>query len=221
MNRHRVNRFAAATISVLLGAVAGSAAAQEAPWVGESLDGAPCSGDSPGNFGPYDYRTDKHRLPVVENRHFTNQVEQLRRGETRTHPMGDVNYTLTVIPNHHRALYSAVRFSLGDSSYGPFRGVTAECYLQRATRFSPEDSVPLMLYGLYLHRLGRLEESLEKYQAAEERAPDDANLLYNMGLVQFDTGNYEEARRYAEKAYGHGIGLPGLRRKLQEAGHWE
>lgn len=221
MNSYRVNRFTAAILSVLLSAIAGSAVAQEAPWVGETLDGRSCTGGDPGNFGPYDYRTDKDRLPVVENRHFTSAVEQLRRGETTQHPMGDADYTLVRFPNHHRALYSAVRFSLGESSHGSLRKYPAECYLQRAIRFRPDDSVPHMLYGLYLHRLGHLEESLEKYQAAEERAPDDPNLLYNMGLVHFDSGNYEASRRYAEQAYSHGIELPGLRRKLQEAGHWE
>ncbi|MEX1198524.1 MAG: tetratricopeptide repeat protein [Pseudohongiellaceae bacterium] len=209
------------TLIVLLSIAAGSAAAQQAPWVGTSLNGVACSGGSPGNFGPYDYRTDKERLPVVENRHFTPQVEQLRRGETAQHPMSDASYTLVRFPNHHRALYSAVRFSLGESGYGSHDRYVAECFLQRAIHFRLNDPVPHMLYGLYLHRLGQLDKSLEKYQAAEELAPNDANLLYNMGLVYFDSGNYAESYRYAQAAYSHGIELPGLRRKLQEAGHWE
>jgi len=81
--------------------------------------------------------------------------------------------------------------------------------------------VPYMLYGLYLHRLGKLEQSLEKYQTAERLAPNDANLLYNIGLVHFDRKNYSESHRYAVRAYSHGIGLPGLKRKLQQAGHWK
>lgn len=135
--------------------------------------------------------------------------------------MGDLEYTLVRFPNHHRALYSAVRFSLGESSYGSLRDYPAECYLQRAIQFRSDDSVPYMLYGLYLHRLERLDQSLEMYQAAEERAPNDANLLYNMGLVHFDRGDYEQSYEYAEEAYSRGIEFPGLRRKLQEAGHWQ
>lgn len=222
MSRYRVNRLPAVVLSVLLSVLTWhSVQAQSAPWVGETLDGTACTGGDPRNFGPFDYRTDKGRLPVVENRHFTPQVEQLRRGESTLHPMGDVSYTLVRFPNHHRALYSVVRFSLGESEYGSLRDYPAECFLQRAIYFRPDDSVPHMLYGLYLHRLGELEQSLEKYQAAEELAPNDANLLYNLGLVHFDSGNYTEARRYAEEAYSFGIQLPGLQRKLQEAGYWD
>lgn len=221
MNRQQVSRFTATVLSVLLAVAAGDALAQRAPWVGVTLDGRACTGGDPGNFGPYDYRVDKDRLPVVENRHFTPEVEQLIRGVTTRHPMSEVSYTLTRFPNHHRALYSAVRFSLGESSYDQLDRYAAECFLQRAIRFTANDPVPHLLYGLYLHRLGHLEQSLEKYQAAEALTPYDPNLQYNMGLVHFDLGNYDEARRYAKDAHSGGMILPGLQRKLEEAGHWE
>lgn len=221
MNRYRVNTCMAATLFVCLSTVAGSAIAQKAPWVGETLDGRACTGGQPGSYGPYDYTTDQDLLFRVDDNHFSPQVEQLIAGDTTRHPMGDVLYTLVRFPNHHRALYTAVRFSLGESSFGSLRRYPAECFLQRAIRFSPEDPVPHMLYGLYLHRLGQHEQSLEKYQVAEELAPNDTNLLYNLGLLHFDIGNYEESYQYAVEAYSHGIEFSGLRRKLQEAGHWE
>lgn len=221
MNRYCANKCAAATLLTLLTIIACNVWAQEAPWVGESLDGNPCSGGSAGNFGPFDYLSDKDKLPVVENRHFTPRVEQLQGGETTQHAIGDVSYTLVKFPNHHRALYSAVRFSLEDMGGGERRSYPAECFLQRAIYFSPRDAVPHMLYGLYLHRLGQLEQSLNRYQTAEELAPMDGNLLYNIGLVHFEIGNYAQAQEYAAKAYSRGITLPGLRRKLQQAGHWK
>lgn len=222
MNRYRMNSLMAAMLFVGLSAVAGSAVAQKAPWVGETLDGRACrGGDVPRNFGPFDYITERENLFRVDDNHFSPQVEQLRQGDTTRHPMGDVDFTLIRYPNHHRALYTAVRFSLGESKFGELRKYPAECYLQRGINFSPEDSVPYMLYGLYLHRLGHLDESLEKYQAAEELAPKDPNLLYNLGLLHFDIGNYELSQQYATEAYSLGIEFPGLRRKLQEAGHWE
>lgn len=192
----------------------------QAPWVGESLTGKACNGPSAGNFGPYDYRADKDKLPVVENRHFTARVEQLQAGETGAHPMGDVAYTLVKFPNHHRALYSAVVFSLSEKSSRLGQRYQAECFLQRANYFSPKDSVPYMLYGLYLHRLGKLSDSLEKYRVAERLAPTDANLMYNIGLALFDAGQYQESYQYAIKARQNGLGLPGLQRKLQKTGHW-
>jgi tetratricopeptide (TPR) repeat protein len=223
MNRCRVSRFAATTLYVCLSFAAGSVSAQRTnvPWVGETLDGRSCTGSPSVDYGPYDYRVHKDLLWRVENRHFTPQVEQLIRGDTSRHPMGDVRYTLNSFPNHHRALYSAVRFSLGESSYGSLRQYPAECFLQRAVHFTPNDPVPYMLHGLYLHRLGHLNQSLEKYEAAEALAPTDANLLYNMGLLHFDLRDYAKSYQYAVEAYGYGIEFPGLRRKLQDAGHWE
>lgn len=231
MNRHRANLYAAVALFLLQSAVTGSAAAQNAagqstaaqraPWVGETLDGRLCEGGDARDYGPYDYTIHKNMLWRVENRHFSTQVEQLRGGDTTAHPMGDVNYTLVRFPNHHRALYTAVRFSLGESTFGSLRQFPAECYLQRAINFSPNDSVPYMLFGLYMHRLGQLELSMEKYRAAEALAPNDANLLYNMGLVLFDSGNFEASYQYAVEAYNYGIEFPGLRRKLEEAGHWK
>lgn len=217
------SQFSAVTLLMLLSIVAVDASAQRqrAPWTGETLDGRACRGGDPGNFGPYDYRIDKDRLPVVERAHFTPEVEQLIRGRSTTNAIGDINYTLVRFPNHHRALYSAVRFSLGDAGDGDRERYPAECYLQRAVSFKPNDPVPHMLYGLYLHRLGHLEQSLEKYQRAESLAPDDANLHYNMGLVYFDSGNYDESLRYAKQAYSRGMELPALQRRLQEIGRWE
>lgn len=195
--------------------------AESAPWVGQTLNGAMCSGGSAGNFGPFNYVSDKEKLPVVERRHFTPQVEQLIRGETTQDPMGDVNYTLVKFPNHHRALYSAIRFSLGEASAEYSRPYHAECYLQRAINFSPSDPVPHMLFGIYLHRLGKVAQSIEHYRIAERAAPNDANLLYNFGLALYDSGDFPESYLYARRAYDLGIEFPALKRKLQKSGYWK
>jgi hypothetical protein len=211
-------------IYLLAGFFPGTVGAQQVPWVGESLDGRACSDigtGATGGYGPFDYRIHKDRLPLVEGAHFTPEVENLIRGKSTIHPMPDVNYTLNRFPNHHRALYAAVRFALGESTASRREGYSAECYLQRAIYFTPNDPAPYLLFGLYLHRVGELDRSLEMYERAEELAPDNGNLLYNMGLLHFDRGNFVESRRYAEQASRLGIDLPGLKRKLQEAGHWQ
>lgn len=191
-----------------------------APWVGTTLDGRECIGPDTEGFGPFDFRVDKNRLPIVEKYHFTKEVEQLVRGVSVSHPIGDIRYTLTKIPNHHRALYSAVRFSLSDPSSELRRKHPAECFLQRAINYTPDDPIPHMLYGLYLHRMGKLRDSMQHYHRAEALSPNDANLLYNIGLAHFDLREYGEALRYAKRAYANGIAFPGLKRKLQKAGHW-
>jgi len=41
-----------------------------------------------------------------------------------------------------------------------------------------------------------------------------------MGLVFYDAKQFENARKYAKKAYSAGVSLPGLKRKLDKAGQW-
>ena len=192
-----------------------------APWVGTSLDGRRCEGEGTANFGPFDYRLDKGRLPIVERYHFTPKVEQLQGGQNNVSAIPDIRYTLTKFPNHHRALYSAIRFSLGN--YRPVlqRQNPAECFLQRAIAYAPQDPVPQMLFGLYLHRLGHPDKALEHYRTAEKLNPNDAMLAYNMGLAFYDLKRLEDAETYAHRAYDAGVSLPGLRRKLQAAGFFQ
>ena len=63
----------------------------------------------PMQYGPYDYRIDKDKLPIVEIAHFTAQVESLLRGQSMASFAGDISYTLQRFPNHHRALMSVMR----------------------------------------------------------------------------------------------------------------
>jgi hypothetical protein len=69
-------------------------------------------------YGPYDYRTDKAKLPIVLGAHFTPEVEALIRGATSTRPGHDIDYTLRAIPNNPRALYSMMQLDAGLT--GPF-----------------------------------------------------------------------------------------------------
>jgi tetratricopeptide (TPR) repeat protein len=213
----------AALFTLSLAETAAAAGRGNAPWVGESLSGKACAWSDPGNFGPFDYNIDKDKLPVVENHHFTREVEQLQKGSTAPYPIGDVSYTLVKFPNHPRALYSVIRFSLSTAPKANWekRFPPAECYLQRAINYSPTDSTPYMLYGLYMHRLGNLEESLAMYKRAEKLAPNDINLAYNMGLLLYDAELYDESYQYAKKAYDGGMNPPGLKRKLDEKGYWK
>jgi hypothetical protein len=59
-----------------------SAPVGHAPWVGDTLKGAPCKGGME-NFGPFDYLL-RNQLPgqlsIVEKHHFNPQVEQLIKG---------------------------------------------------------------------------------------------------------------------------------------------
>lgn len=217
-------RVGIASMTVFLVAVfteAACASDRIAYWVGDSFTGKPCKGQTNlGTFGPFDYILNRDKLSIVEQFHFTPKVEQLMGGENNSSPIGDITYTFMKFPNHHRALYSAIRYALGESNFDQQSQYPMECVLQRAIAFSPRDPVPRMLYGLYLHKLDKLELSISRYREAERISPNNPMLAYNMGLVFYDAKQYESARIYAKKAYTAGVTLPGLKRKLAQAGQW-
>ncbi|MDX2465030.1 MAG: tetratricopeptide repeat protein [Porticoccus sp.] len=194
-----------------------------APWVGDNFKGVPCRGPEM-TFGPYDYLL-RHQLPkelhIVEKHHFAPSVEQLIQGQTTTSPMGDISYTLTAWPNHHRALYSAIRFRVNtlNSKVKP-KYTEAECFLQRAIHYSPEDGTAYMLYGILLHQTKHKNLALKNYRKALELQPQNAQAKYNLALLLVDLKKYAEAKKYALELYTKGYPLPGLKDNLKSVGQW-
>jgi len=156
-------------------------------------------GDLANAYGPYDYRKDRDKLVIVEGAHFTQDVEALRAG--RTGPVGgDIDYTLRASPNHPRALIAMA--NLG------------------AIRFAGNDPMVRLIYGTYLSRVGKPQEAIKQLEIARSLDPDNANIHYNLGLIYLDLKDYPKAREHAERAYALGFALPGLRKRLEEAGQW-
>jgi tetratricopeptide (TPR) repeat protein len=77
-----------------------------------------------------------------------------------------------------------------------------------------------MVYGIYLQRKGKPKDAVEHLLVAEQFAGDNANLLYNIGLVYVDLGDYNKALTYAHRAYAAGFPLEGLKNRLKRAGKW-
>lgn len=174
------------------------------------------------HFGPFDYRSaradDKN---MVERSHFTPRVESLVRGHTSITPGGDISYTLSVFPNHHRALMAMMKLAKREKKDKPRdSSYSVECWLERAERFQPEDQMVKALYGIYLSEKGKKSEALAKLVSALELGTPSANIDYNIGLVFFDLGEYEKSLQSAHRAYAGGFSLPGLRNKLVRAGKW-
>lgn len=204
--------------------------ADVAPWVGSTLNGAPCNGGGQG-YGPYDYSRrafiDPYNLNIVEGAHFTPEVEGLIRGNRGTLE-GDLNYTLRAWPNHHRALLSIIKFQINVNNkiqIGPNGkldklATPPECYLQRAMHFSPEDAVVYSLYGHYLRKMGRLEDAVKYYEKALKLEPENAKFAYSFSLLLIDLKRYEEAVKYAKVAYQRKNTPKGLRQKLEKLGVW-
>ena len=171
-------------------------------------------------YGPFDYRSDKDNLKIVEQFHLTPQVINLVRGSS-DYIGGDLDYTLRAFPNHHVALNSMIRLGEKEKTAKPLGSrYSIECWLQRAMKFRSDDAVVRMLYASYLSKAGKRGEALNQLDEAGQLGIEGANSNYNMGLIYFDLKEYEKSLSYAQRAYSFGYPLPGLRDKLKKVGKW-
>ncbi|MEJ7668061.1 MAG: tetratricopeptide repeat protein [Casimicrobiaceae bacterium] len=171
-------------------------------------------------YGPFDYRTSKQELAIVDTHHFNSDVEQLRRGISG--PIGgELDYTLRAAPNHHRALMAMVNLALKVGNEKPQgANYTVSCYFDRAMRFAADDGTVRMIHGIYLSKVGKKREALKRFEEARSLSKENANIHYNLGLLYFDLKDYDNALLNAQKAYQLGFELPGLKNKLVGAGRW-
>lgn len=172
-------------------------------------------------YGPLDYRTDRGpKLSIVEEYHFTPEVEALVRGATA--PLGgDLDYTLRAYPNHHRALISMMR--LGEktkSAVPPSAKYSVECYFDRAIRFRRDDATVRMIYAMYLYSKARAPDAVRQLEVATELASDNPFTHYNIGLVFLDNRDYQRALVQAHRSSELGFTRTELKDRLVAAGKW-
>ena len=174
-----------------------------------------------GGYGPYNYRTDKPKLGVVEQYHFSSAVEALVRGDTSTLPGSDLDYTLRAFPNHHRALMSMMRYGEKmKSPKPPGTHYSVECYFDRALRFRSNDTIVRMIYATFLSKNARAPEAIQQLEQATVSAADNGFSHYNIGLIYFDLKDYDKALLQAHKAIALGFLQTALRDQLQSVGRW-
>lgn len=191
--------------------------------VSSNLRAAGACGELQNAFGPYDYRDGDidNRLTLVLTAHFTPEVEALIRGNATAYIGGDIDYTLRALPTYPRALQSMANLSLKENAAKP-KGAkfTIDCYFDRAFRFRADDPMVYVVYSNFVYKQGKLEQALTALQNAEKLAPNNPNVLYNLGLLYFEKQNFDASLQYAQKAYDRKFPLSGLRDKLQRAGKW-
>jgi Tfp pilus assembly protein PilF len=171
--------------------------------------------------GDYTDAVDRKSLAVIEQFHFTAEVESLRRGVSDKLG-GDIGYTLEHFPNHHRALAAMARLALRDKTRKvPGARYCVDCYFERALQFKDSDAVVRSYYGSYLLASGRTDAALAQMREAARLDPLDATTHYNLGLLFAKNKDYPEARKHARQAYRLGFPLPGLKNRLVEARQWE
>jgi len=175
------------------------------------------------HFGPIDYRiASAATRNLVEQVHFTSKVESLAGGNTSITAGGDMNYTLRVFPNHHRALMAVIKLGEKEKTNKPRdMDYSVSCWFNRAERFRPDDGMVKAIHGIYLIRSGKPGEAIKKLEEAIESGGDNPNIFYNLGLAYCDLKLYDKALENAHRAYAAGFPLPGLRNRLKQAGKWQ
>lgn len=175
---------------------------------------------SPGQYGPYDFRTDRDKVQIVLMAHFTPADEALLPTKLGP-PGGAIDYTLRALPNYHRALIAMMRLGEKEKTSQP-RGSThsIECWFERAILFRPDDAVVRMIYSTYLNSKGRILDANTQLGIATTYAKDSAFTHYNIGLHYFDLKNYDKALVQAHQAMALGWTQTELRAQLQRVGKW-
>ncbi len=172
----------------------------------------------PGQFGPFDYRTAKDKLTIVEPYHFTPPVEALIKSINGK--LGsDIGYTLQRFPNHHRALVSLMRLGERQGLEQPDgEEFTVECRLERAVRFAKDDVIARMLYAEFLTRRNRKPEAMYQLETVY-RTPDlSAFSQANLGLIYFQLDEFDRAIELAKSAKAAGLQKSLLYERLRAAG---
>ena len=174
----------------------------------------------PRHYGPYDYRTERARLVIVDTAHFNARVEALISGQTG--PLeGDLNYTLKASPNHHRALLSLLRYSARpkNKEAAGFEW-PIECYFERALRFRKDDVVARMIYAQFLGQNKRTPEAIVQLNAALVIGAENAFTQFNAGMIFFDLGEFDRALSLAHRTKAMGLMKPELENRLKQASRW-
>lgn len=175
-------------------------------------------------YGPFDYRYRRDMLERVEKFHFTPPVEALIRGQSTVTSYGyagDISYLMGTSPNHHRGLAAIMRLVERDKNPQPPQlQYSIDCYFDRAIRFAPDDLIVRMLYAQYLQKSGKNEAALKQLQFVEEKAQDNPLTHFNIGLIYFDLGRYDDALKQAQRAKTLGLARTELVDRLREKGKW-
>lgn len=171
-------------------------------------------------YGPFDYRTDKDKLTIVDIHHFTPEVENLVRGK-EGYLGSDLDYTLRAFPNHHRALAAMMRYGKKlNTLQVPNSNYTVECYFRRSLAFRPDDTTVRMMFAIFLAENKRMPEALQHLEYVKQSAGDDAIAFNKLGLVYLEIGQPRLALQAAHKAME--LGFPGtaLKDRLIAAQQW-
>ena len=176
---------------------------------------------TPDHYGPYDYRTNRPRLAIVEKHHFTPAIEAGVHSSTAA-LMKELAYTLKASPNHHRALLTLGNQGVKNKSPQP-EGLeySIDCFFDRAIRFQADDNIVRIIYAQHLGQIGRLPDAKLQLDIATRAADDNPLTHHNIGLVYFEMNEFDLALVRAHEARRLGFEHSRLEKLLKQKGVWK
>lgn len=212
---------------MLLVACAARAADKAGPQPDDGALAAQCAvlGGLKGLTAPViDYRT-RDETPYlrwetldVKHNHYDPVIGRMREGEYSRRVMADLDFMLRHWPNHLPGLEALIQYELSGGK--TYEWAPAYCYLERARQFAPDDVGVVLREGYYFWKKKDNARAVKAFEDALALDPNSADAHYDLGLVYCELGEYDKALLQARAAYDAGYPLPGLKNKLQEAGHW-
>lgn len=154
-------------------------------------------------------------LDMVERHHMQAGIDKMNEGRF-FYAFQDFDFILKRFPNHPKALMLMVEVTNKMGKPG-----MAEQYFAKAIELFPGTAYTYVVYGMHLQKSGKIPAAIENYKKAIEISPGIPEAHYNLGLAYVAEKRYDLANAEANAAYDLGHPLPGLRRKLEQAGAWK
>jgi tetratricopeptide (TPR) repeat protein len=155
-------------------------------------------------------------LRTVEAYHLAPAEEKLKLRQYQQ-ARNELAFILKYFPNHPRALL--ILGQLCTEWKAP--ECLPDVVFEKAIQVRPDEPSVYVVQGIYLHRTKRYKEAIASYEKGLALDPDSMNGHYNLALALLETRQYDLANQHAQRAYALGAPLPGLRQRLQKAGHWK
>lgn len=117
-------------------------------------------------------------------------------------------------------LYPAIAGTLAEIQADQGNKEQAMETLNASIRAQPDRPQPYLLLAFAERKQGRLDLAKQILEKATAMVGDSAELQYNLGLINLELGNVDEAVENAKRAYAKDYPLPGLQKKLKKIGRW-
>lgn len=149
------------------------------------------------------------------------QADKRQKRLLLDHAFNESQYTYSRLPAHS-PIQADIAVTLGmiRKEMGDFDGAIE--FLNAAIEARPDLPTPygaLAMVHRAQNRLDLARDALMKGDVALKG--ESAEIQYNLGLVNLELGEINLALANARNAYDRGYPLPGLKKKLQDMGHWD